>query len=60
MLIAIHGVMLYAHYYTWSEALCLMRYKESSIMLTHLHGVKIYAHLDGVKIYAHCYTCCNA
>ena len=24
MLIAIHGVMLYAHYYTWSEALCLM------------------------------------
>ena len=40
MLIAIHGVMLYAHYYTWSEALCLMRYKESSIMLIHLHGVK--------------------
>ena len=37
MLIAIHGVMLYAHYYTWSEALCLMRYKESSVMLTHLH-----------------------
>ena len=56
MLIAIHGVMLYVHYYTWSEALCLMRYKESTIMLIHLHGVKIYAHLHGVKIYAHCYT----
>ena len=52
MLIAIHGVMLYAHYYTMSEALCLMRYKESSFMLTHFHGVIIYAHLHGVKIYA--------
>ena len=27
MLIAIHGVMLYAHTYTWSEALCSMLYK---------------------------------
>ena len=24
MLIAIHGVMLYAHCYTWSEALCAL------------------------------------
>ena len=27
MLITIHGVMLYAHNYTWSEALCSMLYK---------------------------------
>ena len=28
MLIATHGVKLYAHTYTWSEALCSMLYKE--------------------------------
>ena len=27
MLNAIHGVMLYAHTYIWSEALCSMLYK---------------------------------
>ena len=28
MLIAIHGVKLYAHCYTWSEALCTLLYME--------------------------------
>ena len=27
-LIVTHGVRLYAHCYTWSEALCSMLYKE--------------------------------
>ena len=31
MLIAIHGVKLYAHYYTWIEALCPLLYFEGSI-----------------------------
>ena len=31
MPIAIHGVMLYAHTYTWSEALCSMLYKGESL-----------------------------
>ena len=44
MLIAIHGVMLYAHYYTWSEALCSMLIEERSIMLFAIHGVMLYAH----------------
>ena len=44
MLIAIHGVKLYADYYTWSEALCLMLIKERSTMLFAIHGVKLYAH----------------
>ena len=44
MLIAIHGVKLYAHYYTWSEALCSMLIKERSTMLFAIHGVKLYAH----------------
>ena len=47
MLIAIHGVKLYAHYYTWSEALCSMLIEERSIMLFAIHEV---------KRYAHCYT----
>ena len=33
MLNAIHGVMLYARTYIWSEALCLMLYKGESFML---------------------------
>ena len=37
MLNAIHGVMLYAHTYTWSEALCLMLYKGESFMLIAIH-----------------------
>ena len=28
MLIAIHGVKLYAHCYKWSEALCALLYME--------------------------------
>ena len=28
MLIAMHGVKLYAHCYTWSEALCALLYME--------------------------------
>ena len=31
MPIAIHGVMLYAHTYTWSVALCSMLYKGDSL-----------------------------
>ena len=37
MLNAIHGVMLYVHTYTWSEALCLMLYKGESRMLIGIH-----------------------
>ena len=44
MLIAIHGVKLYAHYYTWSEALFSRLIKERSTMLFAIHGVKLYAH----------------
>ena len=44
MLIAIHGVKLYAHYYTWNEALCSRLIKERSTMLFAIHGVKLYAH----------------
>ena len=28
MLIAIHGVKLYAHYNTWSDALCSLQHME--------------------------------
>ena len=28
MLITIHGVKLYAYCYTWSEAFCLLLYRE--------------------------------
>ena len=41
MLIAIHGVKLYAHYYTWSEARLI---RVRSTMLFAIHGVKLYAH----------------
>ena len=51
MLIAIHGVKLYAHTYAWSEALCLMLQKEGSYMLIVVHEL---------KLYAHCYTWCKA
>ena len=44
MLIAIHGVKLYAHYYTWSDVLCSMLIKERSTMLFAIHGVNHYAH----------------
>ena len=47
MLIAIHGVKLYDHCYTWTEALCSLLYMECSFMLITIHGMR----LD-----AHCYT----
>ena len=46
MLIATHGVKLYAHCYTWSEALCSLLYMELSFMRIAIHGVDIY----GVKL----------
>ena len=47
MLYALHGVMLYSHTYTSSEALCSMLYKKDGFMLIAIHGL---------KLYAHCYT----
>ena len=47
MLIAMQGVKLCAHCYTWSEALCSLLYMES--------GSRLNA-IQGVKLYAHCYT----
>ena len=44
MLIAVHGVKIYAHTYRWSEALCSMLYMELSFMLIATYGVKFYAH----------------
>ena len=43
MLIAIHGVKLYAQSYTRSDAICSLLYIELSIMLISIHGVKLYA-----------------
>ena len=48
MLIALHVVKLYAHCYTWSEALCSLLYMEQSVMCIAIHGVDIH----GVKPYA--------
>ena len=44
MLIAIHGVKLYAQSYTRSEAICSLLYMECSMMLISIHAVKRYAH----------------
>ena len=54
MLIAIHGVKLYAqsytrgivyaHCFTWIEALCSFLYMNRSFMLIVIRGVKLYAH----------------
>ena len=44
MLIAMHDVRLYAHYNTWSEALCSMLRMERSYMLYAIHGVTLCAH----------------
>ena len=44
MLIAIHGVKLYAHCFTRSEAIHSLLYKEGSYMFIAVHGVKLYAH----------------
>ena len=51
MLIPIHGVKLYAQYYTrgkfyahcftWIEALCSLLYMNRSFMLIVIHGVKL-------------------
>ena len=53
MLIAIHGVKLYAqsdtrgkvyaHCFTWIEALCSFLYMNRSFMLVVIRGVKLYA-----------------
>ena len=44
MLITRHGVRIYAHCYTWSEALYSLLIKERSTMLFAIHGLKLYAH----------------
>ena len=44
MLIAIHGVKLYAHCYAWSEALRSIIYTERSFVLIAINGAKFYAH----------------
>ena len=51
MLIAIHGVKLYAQCFTTSEAICTLLYKELSDMFIAVHGV---------KLYAECYTSSEA
>ena len=51
MFIAVRGVKHYAHFYTWSEALCSLLYRESSSRLNAIQGV---------KLYAHCYTLSEA
>ena len=57
MLIAIHGVKLYAQSYTCSEALCSLLYMESSFMLITMHGVSFMLNaIQGVKLFCHCYT----
>ena len=47
MFIAVHKVKHYAHFYTRSEALCSLLYKELSYVLIAIYGV---------KLYTHCYT----
>ena len=47
MLIAIHGVILYAQCYAMSEAICSLLCIELSFILIALQGV---------KLYPHCYT----
>ena len=54
MLIPMHGMKLhaqcytrwkvYAHCFTWIEALCSFLYMNRSFMLIAIHGVKLYAH----------------
>ena len=43
MLIAIHGVKLYAQCHTRSEAICSLLYMEGSFNLNTTHGMKLYA-----------------
>ena len=47
MFIEVHEVKHYAHFYTRSEALCSLLYKEGCYVLIAIHGV---------KLYAYCYT----
>ena len=47
MLIAMQGLKLCAHCYTWSEELCSLLYFESSSRLNAKQEA---------KLYAHCYT----
>ena len=51
MLIAIHGVKLYAQCYTRSEAIWSLLYVELSFMLNAIQEV---------KLYPHCYTSSEA
>ena len=44
MVNAVQGVKLYAHCYTWSEAICSLLYIEGSILLISILGVALYAH----------------
>ena len=37
----LHGVMIYAYTYSWSEALCLMLFRGVSYMFIAMHGVKL-------------------
>ena len=63
MLNAIQGVKLYAHCYTWSEALCplLSAILGGKHLLIVTHRVRLYdIHLHGVKIYVYCYKRCEA
>ena len=43
MVNALQGVTIYAHCYTWSEALCSMLYMNSSFMHIAVHRVKLYS-----------------
>ena len=54
MLIAIHGVKLYAHCYSWSEALCSLLYMECSFMRITIVGVMLFLIVThGVRLYSH-------
>ena len=44
MLIAIHGVKLYAQCYTKSVAICSLLYVELCFMLNAIQGVRLYPH----------------
>ena len=43
MFIAVLGMKHYAHFYTWSEALCSLLYMELCFKLIAIHGEMLYA-----------------
>ena len=56
MLNAIQEVKLYAHCYTWREAICSLLYMERSFMpIAILGGRHLLIFTHGVRLYAHCY-----